>query len=168
MIIGKLDTPITLKRQTFVTNAYGEREVDTTTVQTIWADFTYKNGNTKFEADNLTNTEVIECMIRFRTDIGTSRHYVIAIGSQNYTIVGATFTITEEGTTYVTGGLQVITYEGDTYIEEGDIQEGYTAEDVRDIIIVITALIFLSVFLGGIYMWWEKRKEKRQDFRAML
>tara|TARA_S200002703_G_scaffold60822_1_gene52696 strand:+ start:7290 stop:7625 length:336 start_codon:yes stop_codon:yes gene_type:complete len=86
MIIGKLDTPITLKRQTFVTNAYGEREVDTTTVQTIWADFTYKNGNTKFEADNLTNTEVIECMIRFRTDIGTSRHYVIAIGSQNYTI----------------------------------------------------------------------------------
>lgn len=86
MIIGKLDTPVTLKQHTFSHNKYGERTISTTTETTIFADFTFKSGNTKIEADNLTNTEIIECMIRYRTDIGTSRHFVITKGTQDYTI----------------------------------------------------------------------------------
>lgn len=86
MIIGKLDTPVTLKQHTFNHNKYGERTISTTTETTIFADFTFKSGNTKIEADNLTNTEIIECMIRYRTDIGTSRHFVITKGTQDYTI----------------------------------------------------------------------------------
>lgn len=86
MIFGKLDTPISLKVQSYTTNVYGEREVSSTTVSTIFANFNFKSGNTKYEADNLTTTENIECMIRFRTDIGPSRRFVIAKGSQNYTI----------------------------------------------------------------------------------
>lgn len=86
MIIGKLDTPVTLKQHTFSHNKYGERTISTTIETTIFADFTFKSGNTKIEADNLTNTEIIECMIRYRTDIGTSRHFVITKGTQDYTI----------------------------------------------------------------------------------
>ena len=86
MIIGKLDTPVTLKQHTFSHNKYGERTISTTIETTIFADFTFKSGNTKIEADNLTNTEIIECMIRYRTDIGTSRHFVITKGPQDYTI----------------------------------------------------------------------------------
>ena len=86
MIIGKLDTPVTLKQHTFSHNKYGERTISTTIETTIFADFTFKSGNTKIEADNLTNTEIIECMIRYRTDIGTSRHFVITKGTQDFTI----------------------------------------------------------------------------------
>ena len=86
MIIGKLDTPVTLKQHTFSHNKYGERTISTTIETTIFADVTIKSGNTKIEADNLTNTEIIECMIRYRTDIGTSRHFVITKGTQDYTI----------------------------------------------------------------------------------
>lgn len=86
MIVGKLDTPVTLKKHTFSQNEFGESKINGTTSTTIWADFTYKSGDTKFQGDNLTTTEKIECMVRYRTDIGTSRHYVITKGTQNYTI----------------------------------------------------------------------------------
>lgn len=86
MIFGKLDTPITLKVQSYTTNSYGEREVSSTSVSTIFANFNFKGGNTKFDADNLTTTEKVECMIRFRTNIGPSRRFVITRGTQNYTI----------------------------------------------------------------------------------
>ena len=86
MIFGKLDRPISLKFQTFATDSYGEEVVSATQTQTIFANFNFKSGNTKIDGDNLTTTEKIECMIRYRTNIGTSRLYVISIGNQDYTI----------------------------------------------------------------------------------
>ena len=86
MIIGKLDRKLKLYKQVFTTNEYGERDVTTKTSVTILGNFNYKSGKTSFDADALINDETIECLIRFRTDIGPSRRFVIAKGSQNYTI----------------------------------------------------------------------------------
>jgi len=86
MIIGKLDRKLKLFTQTFSTNAYGERVVSDNSFVTIYADFDFKGGNTNFDADALINDERIECLIRYRTNIGVSPQYFISNGSTNYSI----------------------------------------------------------------------------------
>ena len=86
MIIGKLDTRLELVKQTYTQNAYGARTVNTQTSAFIYADFDYKAGGTKYEADFLENTQVIQAMIRFRTNIGASNEYILKKGSDVYTI----------------------------------------------------------------------------------
>ena len=86
MIIGKLDRKLKLYTQTYSTNAYGERVVSDNSYVTIYADFDFKGGNTNFDADALINDELIECLIRYRTNIGVSPQYFISNGSTNYSI----------------------------------------------------------------------------------
>lgn len=86
MIIGKLDRKLKLYKQVFTTNEYGERDVTTKTSVTILGNFNFKSGKTSFDADALINDETIECLIRFRTDIGTSPQYFISNGTTNYSI----------------------------------------------------------------------------------
>tara|TARA_R110001592_G_scaffold79084_1_gene236881 strand:+ start:6598 stop:6939 length:342 start_codon:yes stop_codon:yes gene_type:complete len=86
MIFGKLDRKLTLYKQPFTTNEYGERVASTATSVTIYADFNFKSGSTKFESDVLVNEENIECLIRYRGDIGTSPTYYIKNGTQEYAI----------------------------------------------------------------------------------
>ena len=86
MIIGKLDRKLKLYTQTYSTNAYGERVVSDNSYVTIYADFDFKGGNTNFDADALINDERIECLIRYRTNIGVSPQYFISNGSTNYSI----------------------------------------------------------------------------------
>ena len=86
MIIGKLDRKLKLYTQTYSTNAYGERVVSDNSFVTIYADFDFKGGNTNFDADALINDERIECLIRYRTNIGVSPQYFISNGSTNYSI----------------------------------------------------------------------------------
>ena len=86
MIIGKLDRKLKLYTQTYSTNAFGERVVSDNSYVTIYADFDFKGGNTNFDADALINDERIECLIRYRTNIGVSPQYFISNGSTNYSI----------------------------------------------------------------------------------
>jgi len=86
MIIGKLDRKLKLYTQTYSTNAYGERVVSDNSYVTIYADFDFKGGNTNFDADALINDEKIQCLIRYRTNIGVSPQYFISNGSTNYSI----------------------------------------------------------------------------------
>jgi len=86
MIIGKLDRKLKLYTQTYSTNAYGERVVSDNSYVTIYGDFDFKGGNTNFDADALINDERIECLIRYRTNIGVSPQYFISNGSTNYSI----------------------------------------------------------------------------------
>ena len=86
MIIGKLDRKLKLYTQTYSTNAYGERVVSDNSYVTIYADFDFKGGNTNFDADALINDERIECLIRYRTNIGVCPQYFISNGSTNYSI----------------------------------------------------------------------------------
>ena len=86
MIIGKLDRKLKLYTQTYSTNAYGERVVSDNSYVTIYADFDFKGGNTNFDADALINDERVECLIRYRTNIGVSPQYFISNGSTNYSI----------------------------------------------------------------------------------
>jgi surface protein len=86
MIIGKLDRKLKLFTQTYSTNAYGERVVSDNSYVTIYADFDFKGGNTNFDADALINDERVECLIRYRTNIGVSPQYFISNGSTNYSI----------------------------------------------------------------------------------
>lgn len=86
MIIGKLDRKLKLYTQTYSTNAYGERVVSDNSYVTIYANFDFKGGNTNFDADALINDERIECLIRYRTNIGVSPQYFISNGSTNYSI----------------------------------------------------------------------------------
>jgi head-tail adaptor len=86
MIFGKLDTRLTLYKQTFTSNSYGERVVSAQSIAYIYADFDYKSGGTKYEADFLENTEVIQAMIRYRTNIGASNEYLLQNGSNYYSI----------------------------------------------------------------------------------
>jgi len=86
MIIGKLDRKLKLYTQTYSTNAYGERVVSDNSYVTIYADFDFKGGNTNFDADALINDQPIECLIRYRTNIGVSPQYFISNGSTNYSI----------------------------------------------------------------------------------
>jgi len=86
MIIGKLDRKLKLYTQTYSTNAYGERVISDNSYVTIYADFDFKGGNTNFDADALINDERIECLIRYRTNIGVSPQYFISNGSTNYSI----------------------------------------------------------------------------------
>ena len=71
-------------------------------------------------------------------------------GYQNYTIVGVIFTVTEEGTTYVTGGVQYPTYEGPTY--EGDTYENppgfYITAETAAIIAVSGVFIAFLAYLA--------------------
>jgi head-tail adaptor len=86
MILGKLDRKLKLFKQVFTTNEYGEREVTNKTLVTIYGNFDFKSGNTTYDADALINEERIECLIRYRTDIGTSPQYFISNGTTNYSI----------------------------------------------------------------------------------
>tara|TARA_Y100001972_G_scaffold112573_1_gene146431 strand:- start:1644 stop:3050 length:1407 start_codon:yes stop_codon:yes gene_type:complete len=86
MIIGKLDRKLKLFTQSFSTNAYGERVVSDNSFVTIYADFDFKGGNTNFDADALINDEKIECLIRYRTNIGVSPQFFISNGLTNYSI----------------------------------------------------------------------------------
>tara|TARA_R110002012_G_scaffold198801_1_gene367717 strand:+ start:894 stop:2303 length:1410 start_codon:yes stop_codon:yes gene_type:complete len=86
MIIGKLDRKLKLFTQTFSTNAYGERVVSDNSFVTIYGDFDFKSGNTTYDADDLINSQTIECLIRYRTNIGTTPQYFIQNGSTNYSI----------------------------------------------------------------------------------
>jgi head-tail adaptor len=86
MILGKLDRKLKLFKQVFTTNEYGEREVTAHTLVTIYGNFNFKSGNTTFDADALINEERIECLIRYRTDIGTSPQYFISNGTTIYSI----------------------------------------------------------------------------------
>ena len=86
MILGKLDRKLKLFKQVFTTNEYGEREVTTKTLVTIYGNFDFKSGNTTYDADALINEERIDCLIRYRTDIGTSPQYFISNGTTNYSI----------------------------------------------------------------------------------
>ena len=86
MIIGKLDRKLKLYKQVFTTNEYGERDVTTKTSVTILGNFIFKGGKTSFDADALINEDTIDCLIRYRTDIGTSPQYFISNGTTNYSI----------------------------------------------------------------------------------
>ena len=86
MIIGKIARKLKLFKQTYSTNAYGERVVSDNSYVTIYGDFDFKGGNTSFDADALINDQLIECLIRYRTDIGVSPQYFISNGSTNYSI----------------------------------------------------------------------------------
>ena len=77
MIIGKLDRKLKLYTQTYSTNAYGERVVLDNSYVTIYGDFDFKSGNTTYDADDLINSQTIECLIRYRTNIGTTPQYFI-------------------------------------------------------------------------------------------
>ena len=86
MILGKLDRKLRLYKQVFTTNDYGERDVASKTLVTIYGSFDYKSGKTSYDADALINEETIQCLIRYRTDIGVSPQYFISNGSTNYSI----------------------------------------------------------------------------------
>ena len=86
MILGKLDRKLRLYKQVFTTNDYGERDVASKTLVTIYGSFDYKSGKTSYDADALINQESIQCLIRYRTDIGVSPQYFISNGSTNYSI----------------------------------------------------------------------------------
>ena len=86
MILGKLDRKLRLYKQVFTTNDYGERDVASKTLVTIYGSFDYKSGKTSYDADALINKETIECLVRFRTDIGVSPQYVLTFGSTVYSI----------------------------------------------------------------------------------
>ena len=86
MIIGKIARKLKLYTQTYSTNAYGERVVSDNSFVTIYGDFDFKGGNTSFDADALINDQPIECLIRYRTNIGVSPQYFISNGSTNYSI----------------------------------------------------------------------------------
>lgn len=86
MIVGKIDRKLKLYKQTFTTNEYGERVVASNTFVTIYGDFDFRGGKTSFDADALINEERIECLIRYRTDIGVTPQYYISNGTTNYSI----------------------------------------------------------------------------------
>lgn len=91
-------------------------------------------------------------------------------GSQTYTFKNIRYIVTEEGVTYdystLSGGVQYITEEGDTY--EGDTIEGIPPQDMAMFVISVVGIVFMSIFLGGVIMWWENKKEKQRDFRAAI
>ena len=86
MIFGKLDRKLTLFNQTFTTNSYGERVAGTPTSVTIYADFNFKSGKLKYESDALVGSQMIECLIRYRTAIGTSPDFYLSDGDDKYAI----------------------------------------------------------------------------------
>tara|TARA_R100000773_G_C4218366_1_gene116850 strand:- start:1951 stop:2289 length:339 start_codon:yes stop_codon:yes gene_type:complete len=86
MIIGKLDRKLKLYKRTITNNLYGEREVNSSSFVTIYGSFDFKSGDTKYDADALINKQNIECLVRFRTDIGISPEYAITFGSTVYSI----------------------------------------------------------------------------------
>jgi len=90
MIFGKLDRKLKLFKQVFTTNEYGERDVTSKSSVTIYGNFNYKSGNTAFDADALINEQKIECLIRYRTNIGVTPEYFISNGSINYSIKSIT------------------------------------------------------------------------------
>ena len=86
MIIGKLDRKLKLYKRTFSTDEYGARNVNTSSYVTIYGNFNFKSGNTTYDADALINKETIECLVRYRTDIGVSPQYALTFGSTVYSI----------------------------------------------------------------------------------
>jgi len=86
MIIGKLDRKLKLYKRTFTTDEYGARDVNTSTIVTIYGSFDFKSGDTKYDADALINKQIIECLVRYRTDIGVSPQYALTFGSTVYSI----------------------------------------------------------------------------------
>ena len=86
MIIGKLDRKLKLYKRTFTNDVYGEREVDASSFVTIYGNFDFKSGDTKYDADALINKQMIECLVRFRTDIGVSPQYALTFGTTVYSI----------------------------------------------------------------------------------
>jgi head-tail adaptor len=86
MIIGKLDRKLKLYKRTFTNDLYGERGVNVQTFVTIYGSFDFKSGNTTYDADALINKETIECLVRYRTDIGVSPQYALKFGSTVYSI----------------------------------------------------------------------------------
>ena len=86
MIIGKLDRKLKLYKRTFTNNTYGEREVNTSSFVTIYGSFDFKSGNSTYDADALINKQTIECLVRYRTDIGISPQYAITFGNTVYSI----------------------------------------------------------------------------------
>ena len=88
MIFGKLDRKLTLFNQTFTTNAYGERIAGTPTSVTIYADFNFKAGKTSYESDVFVGEQMVECLIRYRTAIGTSPDFYLTNGDDEFAILG--------------------------------------------------------------------------------
>jgi SPP1 family predicted phage head-tail adaptor len=86
MIIGKLDRKLKLYKRTFTNNTYGEREVNTSSFVTIYGSFDFKSGNSTYDADALINKQTIECLVRYRTDIGISPQFAITFGNTVYSI----------------------------------------------------------------------------------
>ena len=86
MIIGKLDRKLKLYKRTLTNNLYGEREVNSSSFVTIYGSFDFKSGNTSYDADALINKQTIECLVRYRTDIGISPEYAITFGNTVYSI----------------------------------------------------------------------------------
>ena len=86
MIVGKIDRKLKLYKQITTTNDYGERIVESNTFVTIYGNFDFKGGNTSIDADALINEERIECLIRYREDIGVTPQYYISNGLTNYSI----------------------------------------------------------------------------------
>ena len=86
MIIGKLDRKLKLYKRTFNNDLYGERSVNLQTFVTIFGSFDFKSGNTNYDADALINKQMIECLVRFRTDIGVSPQYALTFGTTVYSI----------------------------------------------------------------------------------
>jgi head-tail adaptor len=86
MIIGKLDRKLKLYKRTFTNDLYGERSVNVQTFVTIYGSFDFKSGNTNYDADALINKQNIECLVRYRTDIGVSPQYALKFGSTVYSI----------------------------------------------------------------------------------
>tara|TARA_R100001463_G_C3458495_1_gene214576 strand:- start:190 stop:528 length:339 start_codon:yes stop_codon:yes gene_type:complete len=86
MIIGKLDRKLRLFKRTFNNDLYGARSVNVQTSVTIYGSFDFKSGDTKYDADALINKQIIECLVRYRTDIGVSPEYALTFGNTVYSI----------------------------------------------------------------------------------
>ena len=90
MIFGKLDRKLTLYKQGFTKNLYGELESTSTTNVTIYGSFDFKGVNLSYESDALVSENKIECLIRYRelNLIGVSPLYYIKNGNTSYAIRG--------------------------------------------------------------------------------
>ena len=88
MIFGKLDRKLTLYKQGFTKNLYGELESTSTTNVTIYGSFDFKGVSLGYESDALVSETRIECLIRYRKLIDCSPQYYIKNGNNSYAIRG--------------------------------------------------------------------------------
>jgi hypothetical protein len=90
----------------------------------------------------------------------TFNNFTLAITADGSTINLHSYSYVLDSATYLTtvSGSSLTINEGDNYFD--DSISGIPVEDMVTTVLAIVGLVFMSIFLGGIIMWWEKRKEK--------